>query len=81
MSHHAGKLDKSQRLWKVYNFLKRRGTRGASTIEVNEYCDSTRASSDISDLRRSLTNSLVECKFEGISREGRKIHRFTLVPK
>jgi len=79
--HHAGKLSKSERLQRVYNLLIQQGKRGATTAQINATCHSTRASSDVSDLRRSLTNKTIKCQFECVNQNGRRIHRFTLVQK
>ena len=81
MKHHGGQLSKSERLQRVYSLLKRRGRVGATTRQINIACESTRASSDVSDLRRNLTDKAIACRLERVTRAGRKIHRFTLVPK
>lgn len=81
MQHHAGNLTTSERLQRVYTLLHRQGKRGSTTAEINHLCQSTRASSDVSDLRRSLTDKAIVCQFEGHSPNGRKVHRYTMVAK
>ena len=51
----------------------------AATMYAPDLCQSTRASSDVSDLRRSLTDKAIVCQFEGHSPNGRKVHRYTMV--
>lgn len=78
MQNHAGQLSKSERLQRVYKLLKRSRP---TTIQINAACNSTRASSDVSDLRRSLKGEVIICEYIGRSDAGRKVHRFTMGAK
>ena len=75
MSFHASPLQ-SSRMQRLLTFLRARGSQGATTLEINERCDSTRASSDVSELR---ANGLrVVASYEGKTESGRRVHRYAL---
>ncbi len=73
--HHTGKL--TRRIQRLLAFLKVRGYRGATSLEVSRVCGTVSAATDASDLRRCGFN--VECSFERMSDEGRRVHRYRLV--
>ena len=67
----------SGQLGHILEFLQERGTSGATTAEVCEYCGTLNAATCVSELRHSGYN--VVCKREGISEEGRRIYRYYMV--
>lgn len=67
----------SDRLQKPLNALREAGSRGLTPIELNRICASTRASSDISELRQN--GIPIEKSYEGESANGRKVWRYRLV--
>ena len=67
---------KSKRLQKVLMRLRWWGKTGMTTFEIGLRCNSTRPSSDISELRAN--GKRISCKYEGLSADGRKIYRYTL---
>jgi len=66
----------SPRLSKLLSFLRQRGKRGATTFEITAELLTTRASSDVSELRAN--GIAVACVCEGKTETGRKINRYTL---
>lgn len=70
--HHA-KVEKSSVLQKTLDLLMRTEP---TTIQIAEYTGSTRASSDVSELRANGFNILAT--YIGLSENGRKIHRYKL---
>jgi hypothetical protein len=66
----------SPRLAKLLAFLRQRGQHGATTFEITAECLTTRASSDISELRANGIQ--VDCSCEGMTETGRKINRYKL---
>lgn len=75
---HAAKPD-SQRLTRLMDLLRQRGDAGVTTLEINHLCDSTRASSDVSELRHA-TGAIVECRYIGQTGNGRRLHSYRLAP-
>ena len=61
---------------KLIAALKSAGGKGLTTIEINERCQTTRASSDISELRQNGVE--VQVDFNGTSQNGRKVYRYSL---
>ena len=76
--HHADL--NSPRIKKLLAFLEARGEQGATTIEITSSCQTTRASSDVSELNACLrsTVSYVEAKYEGENDNKKRIHRYYL---
>ena len=72
--HHSS-LD-SPRLAKLLAFLRAQGASGATTIEITKACVTTRASSDVSELRACGVG--VVDRFEGTNESGRKVFRYFL---
>lgn len=72
---HHSTLD-SPRIAKLLDFLKQRGHAGATTLEITANCETTRASSDISELRANGVD--VSCSYEGKTATGRSINRYAL---
>ena len=75
-SFHHSSLD-SPRLKKLLAFLQERGGSGATTFEITQQCQTTRASSDVSELRAN--GIAVEDSFEGTNENGRKIFRYRIL--
>lgn len=75
MSFHAATMA-SNRMQKLYSFLLAVKGKGATTMEINEACMSTRASSDISELNRNGHETV--CRLDHVSENGRRVHRFWL---
>jgi hypothetical protein len=73
-SFHHAKLEKSTVLQKTLELLKRTEP---TTIQIAEYTGSTRASSDVSELRHNGFNILAT--YVGLSDNGRKVHRYKLI--
>ncbi|MDE2102239.1 MAG: hypothetical protein KGL39_33645 [Patescibacteria group bacterium] len=67
---------KSPRLKILLAFLRECGDAGATTIQITEACRTTRASSDVSELRANGIR--VEDSYEGMAESGRKIYRYRL---
>jgi hypothetical protein len=74
-SFHAASLD-SPRLQKLLNFLRDRKSVGATTFEITVNCQTTRASSDVSELGKNGVD--IETIYEGKNESGRKIYRYIL---
>lgn len=72
---HAGKLEKSERLQKLYGALKRAGRSGMTTWQLVRACQSSNPARDASELRHQ--NIPVRCDYEGLNK-GRKVYRYTL---
>ena len=70
----------SPRIAKLLAHLEAKGEQGATTLELCEQCISTRASSDVSELRACLVDSprWIETVFEGTNENGRRVHRYIL---
>lgn len=78
---HHGDMN-SPRIKKLLDHLKTKGDAGATTLELCDECVSTRASSDVSELRACLRlegrGRWVETRFEGVNQNGRRVHRYVL---
>ncbi len=70
---HHGTLE-SPRLKKLLAFLIERGRWGATTFDITAECQTTRASSDISELRANGID--IFCLPEGMNETGRQVNRF-----
>ena len=66
----------SPRLAKLLTFLRERGASGATTMQICHACQTTRASSDVSEAR-ACGVKFVE-KYEGLNQNGRKVTRYFL---
>ena len=66
----------SPRLAKLLAFLRECKARGATTLQITQACTTTRASSDVSELRACGVK--VVDKFEGTNENGRKVFRYFL---
>jgi hypothetical protein len=73
--HHAG-LD-SPRLAKLLDFLRAKGSAGATTLDLAQGCVSTRPSSDVSELRANGLNIVAD--YERETATGRRVFRYRLV--
>jgi len=73
---HHSPID-SNRIRKIVDALLCAGKDGATTMELNRVCNSTRASSDVSEARACGVK--IECRYEGKTHSGRKIYRYFLV--
>lgn len=72
--HHAS--DNSDRIQRIVKFLRSKGEKGATSLEISDACYSPRASSDVSEARACGHN--IDCKYEGKSPTGRKIYRYRI---
>lgn len=61
---------------RLLKYLKTRPVLGATTLEIARACDSTRPSSDISELNACGIRTIT--KYEGISGTGRRIFSYRL---
>lgn len=77
MSFHAARLKSSPRLQRVLMHLKRKGHHGSTTAQIVAATGVMSASTVISELRAN--GHPTACKFEGVTKDGRKIYRYTLV--
>jgi hypothetical protein len=66
----------SPRLAKLRAFLRAQGAAGATTLQITQACTTTRASSDVSELR--ACGVAVVDRFEGTNENGRKVFRYFL---
>lgn len=75
---HAGNLETSSRLQKLDAFLRLRGARGATSIEITDLLRAAAASTDVSELRKNLRRhgEDVVCTPEGRTADGRKVYRY-----
>lgn len=74
-SFHAASLS-SPRLRKMLDALEANPVTGCTTMTLCQWCDSTRASSDISELRRNGVP--IEVTYEGKNQNGRRVYRYKL---
>ena len=74
-SFHHGSLE-TPRLKKLLDYLRLRGTQGATTMDIALACATTRASSDVSEARANGVEIMVID--EGLNENGRRITRFIL---
>lgn len=72
--HHGGTLEKSNRLKMT---LKLCQGRGHTNWEIRAKTDSAAVHSDCDDLRK--LGYLIDCSYEGLSENGRKIYRYQQV--
>ena len=73
---HAANPETSRRLKRVLNWLKDKGTLGATTRELIDGTGFCAINSIVSELRASGIS--VDCRCEGVSGEGARIYRYTL---
>ena len=73
---HASPLE-SQRLQRILAVLRERGSRGCTTMTLNELCGSTRASSDVSEARSR--GCIITAIYEGKTDNNRRCYRYVLV--
>lgn len=74
---HFAKLEKSERLQRIYNLLKERGPFGATSREIDRICDTVCAHTGIAELR----SNGVKIRPAAIEREtvtGRRVFRYFL---
>lgn len=71
---HAANAEKSPRLMKCLRFLRASGSLGATTAELQSFTASMAPATDVSELRAQ--GHEIGCKYEGISRRGRKVYRY-----
>ena len=76
---HHSTLD-SPRIKKLLAFLESRGDQGATTIEITSACQTTRASSDVAELRACIagTARTIDTIYEGENDNKRRVHRYVL---
>jgi len=67
----------SSRIQKPLAALRAAGLRGLTPIEINAQCGSTRATSDLSELKQWGFN--IEKTFDGTTEAGRKVWRYVLI--
>ena len=67
----------SSRIQRVYQALKRAGSKGLTTIRLGEICNSTRPASDASEARSNGIG--IACDYLGLSDGGRRIYRYKLL--
>ena len=72
--HHSSL--ESGRMQKLLRYLESVGDIGATTMQICQACQTTRASSDISELRANGVE--IEDQFDGTNENGRKIYRYRL---
>lgn len=70
------KLGGSTNMKAVYNFLKLRGDRGATTLEIAEYCNTCAAGSTVADLRKK--GFVVDCKYQFMNKNKKRVFRYWL---
>jgi len=79
---HSASL-KSNRLQKIIAVLRDLGKKGATTLELARFCNSTRPSSDVSECNHALKKArrkqhIPPPAYEGTSANGRRIFRYHL---
>ena len=72
---HAAKLDKSDRLKRLYAALAMAGRKGLTTYQLARASGSCAPGTDVSELRHQ--NVPVRCDYEGMNK-GRRVYRYTL---
>ncbi len=70
---HASPLS-SQRMQKLLAALR---SGPCTTMKLNELCQSTRASSDVSEARAN--GAIIACTYLGTNENGRRVHLYTLI--
>ena len=73
---HFARLDKSPRLQRIFVFLKRAGSRGATGIEIALECDVLNPATYCSELRHN--GIPIDCSYEGETVGGRKVYRYIM---
>ena len=76
MSFHYSSLKTSPRLQRVLLYLRRHAKYGATTAMIATATGAMSVSTVISELRAN--GHPTACKFEGVTKDGRKIFRYTL---
>lgn len=79
---HVSRLESCERLKELDSFLRSRGARGATSIEITDLLRRPAASTDISELRANLRarGETVKCDPDGKTDTGRKRYRYWIVP-
>lgn len=72
---HAGNPASSLRLRRVLDVLRAAGSRGVTSLELQERASTVAPGTCVSELRAS--GLVVECAYEGRA-DGRKVYRYTL---
>ena len=73
---HAAKLEKSERLQRIYKLLKERGPHGATTLEISQICDTVCAGSGVAELRAN--KKTIKAVPERETGTGRRVFRYFL---
>ena len=73
---HAAKLERSERLQRIYKLLKERGPHGATTREIDRLCDTVCAGSGVAELRAN--GKKIKAVAERETRTGRRVFRYFL---
>jgi hypothetical protein len=76
---HAAKADKSERLSRTLHYIQTWGSLGATSAEIHAWTGSMAVATDISELRQNGYH--IDCKYDGINHDGRKIFRYTFKGK
>lgn len=74
---HAAKIDKSDRLMRVLEFLHQRGKAGASTREIIREANVCAVNSIVAEIRAN--GIIVDCECEGTTEAGGRIYRYRVV--
>jgi hypothetical protein len=72
---HAARADKSFRLQRCLEYIKSAGPNGATTAEIQAWTHSMAPATDISEIRHS--GYIIERTYEGRTRSGRQVNRYT----
>jgi hypothetical protein len=73
---HNAKLETSDRLKRLHEFLVKRGEHGATTAEIQEETRSQAVHSDVSELRACGYD--IHCAYVGTNEAGRKVYLYRL---
>lgn len=73
---HFAKLEKSERLQRIYRLLKERGPLGATTREIDRICDTVCAGSGVAELRANKKK--IRAVSERDTASGRRVFRYFL---
>lgn len=76
---HGTRMENSDRLRRVYLFLRDRGTQGATSLEIALACKTPAVSTAISELRHKNGLKIHRTR-EGKTANGSAIHRYRLAP-
>lgn len=74
---HAAKVEKSPRLQRILAFLRQRGERGATTLEIAIECTVVNTATYVSELRQN--GFTIERTHERTTPGGAAVHRYRLV--